>query len=273
MRAGPVRGGGIVLPRDACEACKGQRRDSMIWWPVLIIGVTILGLVLAGQPPDELAGLGHADMRPVYLVVLLAALVLFAAGRMLVRGGQRTMLNIAICLGTVAGLATAFVFREEAAVVVTEIRAELMPSIALSRAVGEAELRRGWDGHYRAEAKVNGVPLKLMIDTGASMVLIPFEDAMAIGIDPAALDFSVPVTTANGRSEVAPVRLSSIKIGPIAVFDVPAAVARPGRLKAGLLGMSFLDRLDESSFRKDRLILRQRAGVVDESLERSPGWN
>ncbi|HUF88225.1 MAG TPA: TIGR02281 family clan AA aspartic protease [Thermohalobaculum sp.] len=234
----------------------------MFWWPVVIIGVAVLALVFAGRPPDDVADT-LADMRPVYLAVLGAALLLFAAGRMLVRGGQRSMLNIAIGLGTVGGLATAFVFHEEASLVVNEIRAELMPSMALSRAVGEAELRRGWDGHYRAEASVNGVPMKLMIDTGASMVLIPYEEVASIGIDPAALDFSVPVTTANGRSEVAPVRLSSIKIGPIAVFDVPAAVARPGRLKNGLLGMSFLDRLDETSFRQDRLILRQRVRIED----------
>ena len=96
-----------------------------------------------------------------------------------------------------------------------------------------------------------------MIDTGASMVLIPFEQAAAIGINPDTLDYSMPVTTANGRSSVAPVQLSSIKIGPIAVFDVPAAIAQPGLLKTGLLGMSFLDQLEETSFQGDRLFLRQ----------------
>lgn len=233
----------------------------MFWWPVLIIGVAIAAALVAGRPSDTLLAAGGVDMRPVYLGVLLAALILFALGRGLVHGGRRALLNIAVCVGTVAGLVTAFVFREEAAVVVKEVRANLMPSVALSRAVGEAELYRGWDGHFRAEAEVNGVPLKLMIDTGASMVLIPYEDALEIGIDPAALDYSVPVTTANGRSSVAPVRLSSIKIKSIAVFDVPAAIAQPGALKSGLLGMSFLERLDETSFQKDRLILRLGAEV------------
>ena len=96
-----------------------------------------------------------------------------------------------------------------------------------------------------------------MLDPGASMVLIPYEPAARIGINPDTLDFSLPVTTANGRSSVAPIRLSSIKIGPIAVFDVAAAVARPGQLKTGLLGMSFLDLLAETTFKGDRLILRQ----------------
>lgn len=232
----------------------------MFWWPVLIIAMAILGLILAGEPAEGLIAGEMVDMRPVYVAVLVTGLVFFGAARMLAQGGQRAMLNIAICLGMVGGLATAFVFREEATVVVNEIRAELMPSVPISRGPGEEEIPRSrWDGHFRAGAKVNGVPLKLMIDTGASMVLIPYEDAAAIGIDPQGLDFSVPVTTANGRSSVAPVRLSSIKIGQIVVFDVSAAIARPGRIETGLLGMSFLDRLDETIFRRDRLILRQEA--------------
>jgi aspartyl protease family protein len=88
------------------------------------------------------------------------------------------------------------------------------------------------------------------------MVLLPYERVAELGIDPEMLDYSLPVTTANGNSTVAPVVISSIKIGPIAVFDVPAAVAHPGRLKIGLLGMSFLDKLDETSFRGDKLLLR-----------------
>ena len=237
----------------------------MLFWPVVIIGLAVLALLLSSDPPDSVISPDQADMRAVYLLVLATALAFFCAARMLVRGGRRTMVNTAIWLGTVAGLATAIVFRDEATFVVDEIRGELMPSVALTRTLGEAELRRAWDGHYRAEAEVNGVPMNLMIDTGASMVLIPYEEAHDIGIDVAALDFSIPVTTANGRSSVAPTSLSSIKVGPIVVFDVPAAVAQPGRLKTALLGMSFLERLDETSFRKDRLILRQRTGDQGEA--------
>ncbi len=233
----------------------------MLFWPVLIIGLAVLALLLSEPSPDSVTVGDRVDMRVVYLAVLAAALAIVGAGRMLVRGGRKTLVHTAIWLGAITGLLTAFAFRDEAAVIVREIRAELMPSVALSRSAGEAELRRAWDGHYRAEAEVNGVKLKLMIDTGASMVLIPFEQAAAIGINPDTLDYSMPVTTANGRSSVAPVRLSSIKIGPIAVFDIPAAIAQPGRLKTGLLGMSFLDKLEETSFRGDRLILRQRTQV------------
>ena len=230
----------------------------MLFWPVLIIGVAVLTL-LVSEPPSDAVIIGeHTDMRVVYLTVLAAALAIYGAARMMVRGGRRTLLHSAVWLGAIAGLLTAFTFRDEATVIVRELRAELMPSVALSRATGETELRRAWDGHYRAQAEVNGVVLRLLVDTGASMVLIPYEQAAEIGINPDTLDYSMPVTTANGRSSVAPIRLSSIKIGQIAVFDIPAAVAQPGRLKTGLLGMSFLDKLEETTFRGDRLILRQR---------------
>ena len=238
----------------------------MLFWPILIIGLAILALLLSGAPPDGAIDGGQTDMRVVYLTVLSAGLAIAGAGRMLLGGGRKTLVHSAVWLGTVAGLMTAFVFRDEAAIIVQEIRAELMPSVALSRIVGEAELRRGWDGHYRADAEINGVTLRLMIDTGASMVLIPYEQALEIGINPDTLDYSLPVTTANGRSSVAPIQISSIKVGPIAVFNVPAAVAQPGRLKSGLLGMSFLDKLEETTFKGDLLILRQRGPEPEDEL-------
>lgn len=230
----------------------------MLFWPILVIGLAVLVLLVLGPPSDGVLDGTQVQMQIAYAAVIAVALALFSIGRILLRGGRRALMHTAVWIGTIGGLATAFVFQDEAAIIVARIRGELLPSVALSRAEGEAELRRAWDGHYRADAVVNGVDIKLMIDTGASMVLIPYEDIARLGIDPRALDYSMPVTTANGRSSVAPVMLSSIKVGPIAVFDVPAAVAQPGRLKMGLLGMSFLDRLDETSFRGDRLILRQR---------------
>jgi aspartyl protease family protein len=230
----------------------------MLFWPVVIIVLTVLAMLLSEPAPDAVVVGGHTDMRVIYLTLLAAALAVAGLGRMLLRAGRRTTLHVAIWTGAVAGLVTAFVFRDEAHVLIREIHAELMPSVALSRTAGEAELRRGWDGHYRAQAEVNGAPLKLMIDTGASMVLIPYEHAVEIGFDPETLNYSMPVTTANGRSAVAPVQLASIRVGQIEVHDIDAAIAQPGRLKTGLLGMSFLDKLAETSFQGEKLILRSR---------------
>ena len=54
------------------------------------------------------------------------------------RGGRKTLVHTAIWLGAITGLLTAFAFRDEAAVVIQEIRAELMPSLALARAAGDS---------------------------------------------------------------------------------------------------------------------------------------
>jgi aspartyl protease family protein len=227
----------------------------MLFWPVLIILLAVLAVLLSEPPADEIV-IGN-DMRVAYLAVLAAALAIVGAGRLLLDAGRRATLQTAIWAGAIAGVVTAFIFREDAAILVQAIRGELVPSVALSRTSEEAELRRGWDGHYRAKAEVNGVELTLMVDTGASMVLIPYEEAAAIGFDTSALEYSMPVTTANGRSSVAPVRLASIRLGAVEVYDIPAAIAQPERLRTGLLGMSFLDRLAETTFRGDKLILRQ----------------
>jgi aspartyl protease family protein len=127
---------------------------------------------------------------------------------------------------------------------------------AIARGPGEVELTRTWDGHFRAMVAAGGAEAPFLVDTGASLVLIRWEDAGLLGIDMASLDFSTPVLTANGEAMVAPVRMPELRIGAVALRDVRAAVAPPGALHGGLLGMSFLGRLQEITIRGDRIVLR-----------------
>jgi aspartyl protease family protein len=228
----------------------------MLFWPLVVLSVVVVALVAAGGPADGVPGVDGAWPPMAFIVVFATGLILAAAGRMLLGGGARAARRVVLCFGIAAAVLAGYAGRHELAGGWERLRGSLHPAVALATADGSAELRRAWDGHYRAEAEVNGIPVMLMVDTGASIVLLPYEEVGALGIDPDALDFSMPIRTANGTSAVAPVRLSSIKIGPIAVFDVEAAVAQPGVLDMALLGMSFLERLSETSFRGDRLILR-----------------
>lgn len=184
-------------------------------------------------------------------------MIVAAAVRLLMRGGAETARHSVLWVCVMAVGFFAYDSRAEIESLYDRMRGNIYPSVALSTTQGQAEFRRTWDGHYRVEAEINGVRERFLIDTGASMVLLPFEAVDAYGIDPDTLEFSTPVTTANGKSTVAPVMLDLIKIGPIEIVDVPAAVAHPGRLKIGLLGMSFLERLKEASFQGDRLVLRK----------------
>jgi aspartyl protease family protein len=96
----------------------------------------------------------------------------------------------------------------------------------------------------------------MLVDTGASTVVLKPADAQRLGIDVNQLKYSVPVQTANGTTYAAHVRLRSLSLGPISVQDVEALVAKPGSLKENLLGMSFLSRLRSYEFTSDFLMLR-----------------
>ena len=108
----------------------------------------------------------------------------------------------------------------------------------------------------------------MLVDTGASIVLLTYEDAEAAGLNPDELAFSQPVVTANGKAFVAPIRLDSVAIGVVGLSGVKAAVAERGKLHSSLLGMSFLKRLDFSQ-RGDTLIRHQFHLEEENSLSNS----
>lgn len=117
-----------------------------------------------------------------------------------------------------------------------------------------ALLTRDRDGHFRAAALVNGQPVELLVDTGATLVMLTPEDARRAGFDPARLAMTRPVQTANGPARVATVLLAELRVGGVVLTDVPAAVAGPGLLHGSLLGMSFLGRLEALSVRGPRMV-------------------
>jgi aspartyl protease family protein len=97
------------------------------------------------------------------------------------------------------------------------------------------------NGHVIVEAEIDGAPLRLLVDTGASFVSLTPADARAAGIEPERLAFTGRAKTANGLARLAPVTLREIRIGQLVVQNVPGAVLE--NLDQSLLGMSFLSRL------------------------------
>ena len=120
---------------------------------------------------------------------------------------------------------------------------------------GTEELHARADGHYYARAEMTGRPLDVMVDTGASMVALTYEDAERIGLRLRPSDFTGRVSTANGTAAVAPVMLDRVSIGRVTVRNVRAAVCERGRLEKTLLGMSFLGQLARVDIRQGRLLL------------------
>jgi len=108
-------------------------------------------------------------------------------------------------------------------------------------------------GHVIVDAVVNGASMRLLVDTGASLVTLTPADARAAGITPGELVFNHRVSTANGSTRMAPVTLREVRIGQLSIYDVSAAVLE--NLNISLLGMSFLARLKSYEMRDGKLTI------------------
>lgn len=116
-------------------------------------------------------------------------------------------------------------------------------------------LTAGRNGHFFARAEINGRQVAVLVDTGASSVMLSHDDARSIGVEPRASDYTLKTRTANGMGRAAPVRLDSVRIGDIEVRDVRGIVAEPGALHVTLLGMDFIGRLGRFEMRGKELLL------------------
>jgi len=115
---------------------------------------------------------------------------------------------------------------------------------------------RGTAGDFRVFAEINGARVAMVVDSGASTVVLTQEAAKAAGLPTEVLTYDVPVDTAGGRTRAATVTLDRIVVGDIVERAVPALVAQPGLLRVSLLGMTFLNRLESWQVRGDRLEMR-----------------
>jgi len=119
---------------------------------------------------------------------------------------------------------------------------------------GDAQVLKGEDGHYWAQANVDGSAVTFLVDTGASAVALKPEDAQRLGLSPASLEYNYKVTTASGEARAAKVKLASISVSGAEVRDVDAYVIENG-LQTSLLGMTYLGRLSRFEATPQALIL------------------
>jgi aspartyl protease family protein len=228
----------------------------------LILGALGLALVAALIAGDggTIAGLDPATFVPlvsggVFIVVLIASL----AGRR--QEATRLVRDFAVWAAVALALIAGYSYREEFVGVGQRVMSELMPpgeAVMLETPQGEhaVRIRRRGDGHFVAKVLINGASVPMLVDTGATSIVLKPADAKLAGVDTERLSFSVPVQTANGPAFAAAVRLRQIAIGPIIVEGLDALVARPGVLQESLLGINFLRRLRSYEFSGDFLTLR-----------------
>lgn len=118
-----------------------------------------------------------------------------------------------------------------------------------------AQVLKGLDGHYWADALIEGRAVRMMVDTGASVVALTRVDAARLGLRLKPDDFSGTVITASGPVRAAPVELQTVAVAGARVERVQALVVEHG-LPHSLLGMSYLGRLSAFTATPASLTLR-----------------
>ena len=106
---------------------------------------------------------------------------------------------------------------------------------------GMISVPRQPDGHYYLTLALNGENIRMVVDTGATDMVLSLDDARRAGLDPESLNFIGTANTANGRVRTAPVRLDTVRLGDITDTDVFASV-NGGEMDGSLLGMGYLEK-------------------------------
>lgn len=131
----------------------------------------------------------------------------------------------------------------------------LVPGSALIKEDGTMEFTRAEDEHFHILAKVNGVNVRFLVDTGAADISLTQQDAKRIGFNLNDLKYNKLYSTANGTTRGASVKLKNIEIGDYQTGEFYASV-NEGELRTSLLGMSFLNRMKSYKVEGDKLILQ-----------------
>jgi len=232
--------------------------NRLFWILMLVIGAGLV-LLMLNDSAGSTFGVDNYDFGQLIWLGAFGALV----GAGILRSG-RPLGDMARNLGTWAAIVLALIagyqYRYELQDIASRVSAGLIPGSPLALGVDNGRptvtLDKADNGHFEARIMVNGTPIRAVVDTGATSTVLTSEDAQAAGFNPAALSFTIPVSTANGMARAAAVKTDEVAIGGIVRKDMPVMIAAPGMLAQSLLGMNFMGSLSGFDVRGDRMILR-----------------
>jgi aspartyl protease family protein len=228
-------------------------RHRLLW--LLLIGILIAILMIVAQRGEgRIGSLSVDDFGS--LAYKLAILVFLGAAVLTMFRERFTQTITAALLWVVVGLVLliGYSYRFELGNVADRVMAELIPGHVISHG-RTVEVARTNSGDFDISARVNGVHVAMVLDTGASSVVLTQQDAKAIGLPLEVLNYTVSIDTANGRTRAAQVTLDRLAVGGLEERSVEALIVQPGQLRTSLLGMSFLNRLQSWQVSGDRLIM------------------
>ena len=229
-------------------------RRTLIW-VVLLALMFALAIVASRENGGALAAMNSRDYawlltRIIWLVVVGSAVIAIFRGNF-TQAIRSALIWLVIALVLLVG----YTYRFELLDTFNRVLAELVPGHTVTNG-RTVELTRGQTGEFSMSTEVNGKRVGMVLDTGASAVVLTNDAAKAAGLPLEMIKYTVSVDTANGQTRAAAVTLDRLAVGGIVERAVPALVAQPGQLRTSLLGMSFLNRLQSWEVRGDRLLMR-----------------
>ena len=232
----------IAPPRidDTCRRHNGATRDIRAREPIYRSPLN--------NRPSMLPEL--SSLPPAYLlipVVLIAATLL---RRVPIVGGLVTLASWALVLAMVA-----IAFGQQQRFEPYLGRLAAMLKLDGQEVVGEeVRIRMAPDGHFWARVTIDGVPRRMLIDSGATITALSPPTASAAGLDVRNPVFPVLLQTANGTISARTAKIDSLRLGNILARDV-AVVVSPGFGNTDVIGMNLLSRLQSWRVEGRTLIL------------------
>jgi aspartyl protease family protein len=226
-----------------------------LYWTIWLAIVLALGVAVGSRNSELWNRLNEHDLASLITSGIWAAVV-GGAVMVIFRNQLSNALTAALVWAAIAvALLVGYTYRSDLRAIADRVMAEVVPGWVAQKG-NVVEIARGRAGDFSVRAQVNGARVSMMLDSGASAVVLTQEAAKAAGLPLEVLQYTTNVDTANGRTRAAPVTLDRITIGDIVERSVPALIAQPGTLRTNLLGMSFLNRLESWEVRGDQLLLR-----------------
>ena len=146
-----------------------------------------------------------------------------------------------------------FSFRQEVKLVWNRVKSEISPGTT-STSNGSVRIHKSEDGHFWVDAKLNGKPIRLLVDSGATTTGLSLASARLANIDLSGSGFPIFIETANGTVKAERASVASFNIGPIERKDFSVTVSESFG-DTNVVGMNFLSTLETWRVEGDELLL------------------
>ncbi|HPA37434.1 MAG TPA: TIGR02281 family clan AA aspartic protease [Phenylobacterium sp.] len=240
-------------PAKAPRAVSGLR---VALWIGLVTAICAMVFGLAAAYPGAVS----TDEDWMWAIRGLGFAVLLSAA--LLRAGpiawRQALRHITIWGALVVGLLMGYAYRGELQDMGQKVLAEVSGGRPVTTRTSELVVTADEGGGFMVVGQLDGKPVRFLVDTGASDIVLSPADAERLGYDPKTLKFDRPSETANGIGYGAEVMADNVSVGPIRFDKVPVSINQ-APMRQSLLGMSFLNRLEGVRIEGDKLYLKYKA--------------